>query len=370
MEKDKSKVKASPAIKKMIKDLGFDINEIKGCGKEGRITLEDIKRYIDEVSVSSAVISEPIIKQDKSKYESIEEEKTEELAAEEEVVEELEEVFSKEEELEEEIEIEVRNDDDYHTITNFSTDQPLEDIDKDAFEDLNGLLENYILLQEDFDIDDDEEEMEHVYTRETFIHPDYSHKSYGVTFNGEDIEEVEDISLIESREVKKALYESNIVMGIEVNLLPMHDMLSSYNFDTEQGVFYGILKALDYVLSKNKISGFHSEFNVFRYGEDDNLKVISNVNHLKISEFCRKFMEALEEDEVGTSFRVVDMSMFSIDFYQPKPCRGEVEVIILGDTLNKKIIINGDEDIISLNECGNLCSDLKKVLKNPSLMII
>jgi pyruvate dehydrogenase E2 component (dihydrolipoamide acetyltransferase) len=39
------RLKASPLAKKMAKDLGYDINKIKGSGDEGRITKKDVESY-------------------------------------------------------------------------------------------------------------------------------------------------------------------------------------------------------------------------------------------------------------------------------------------------------------------------------------
>jgi pyruvate dehydrogenase E2 component (dihydrolipoamide acetyltransferase) len=39
------RLKASPLAKKMAKDLGYDINKIKGSGEEGRITRKDVESY-------------------------------------------------------------------------------------------------------------------------------------------------------------------------------------------------------------------------------------------------------------------------------------------------------------------------------------
>ena len=39
------RLKASPLAKKMAKDLGYDINKIKGSGDEGRITKKDVENY-------------------------------------------------------------------------------------------------------------------------------------------------------------------------------------------------------------------------------------------------------------------------------------------------------------------------------------
>jgi pyruvate dehydrogenase E2 component (dihydrolipoamide acetyltransferase) len=44
-ESTNGRLKASPLAKKMAKDLGYDINKIKGSGDEGRITKKDVENY-------------------------------------------------------------------------------------------------------------------------------------------------------------------------------------------------------------------------------------------------------------------------------------------------------------------------------------
>lgn len=47
-ERPKKKVLATPAVRKLAKDMGIDIMEVVGTGPEDRVTAEDIKRFADE----------------------------------------------------------------------------------------------------------------------------------------------------------------------------------------------------------------------------------------------------------------------------------------------------------------------------------
>ena len=45
---DFSKVYATPSVRKFARELGADLNKVKGSGRKGRITQEDVKAYIKE----------------------------------------------------------------------------------------------------------------------------------------------------------------------------------------------------------------------------------------------------------------------------------------------------------------------------------
>ena len=47
---DEKRTKASPATRKLAKDLGVDLNKVMGTGLDGRIQVEDIKRYVNNGS--------------------------------------------------------------------------------------------------------------------------------------------------------------------------------------------------------------------------------------------------------------------------------------------------------------------------------
>ena len=55
--KNEGEAKTSPAVRKMINDNNLDVNQIKGTGKDGRITKEDVKKAIDSGSAAPAAKS-------------------------------------------------------------------------------------------------------------------------------------------------------------------------------------------------------------------------------------------------------------------------------------------------------------------------
>ncbi len=51
--KARPRVQAVPAVRKLAKDLGVDINKVKGSGPDGRITEEDVRKFAEHAEVTA-----------------------------------------------------------------------------------------------------------------------------------------------------------------------------------------------------------------------------------------------------------------------------------------------------------------------------
>ncbi len=58
---DFSKVYATPSVRKFARELGADLNKVKGSGRKGRITEEDVKAYIKEVMSIGGVPGKAVV---------------------------------------------------------------------------------------------------------------------------------------------------------------------------------------------------------------------------------------------------------------------------------------------------------------------
>ncbi|MEN9502781.1 MAG: hypothetical protein RI964_2066 [Pseudomonadota bacterium] len=58
---DFSKVYATPSVRKFARELGADLNKVKGSGRKGRVTQEDVKAYIKEVMSLGGVAGKAIM---------------------------------------------------------------------------------------------------------------------------------------------------------------------------------------------------------------------------------------------------------------------------------------------------------------------
>ena len=56
---EKTKVFATPKIRKFARELGANIAEVEGTERAGRITEEDVKNYINNKSVSYTHLTLP-----------------------------------------------------------------------------------------------------------------------------------------------------------------------------------------------------------------------------------------------------------------------------------------------------------------------
>ena len=58
---DFSKVYATPSVRKFARELGADLNKVKGSGRKGRVTQEDVKAYIKEVMSVGGVAGKGVV---------------------------------------------------------------------------------------------------------------------------------------------------------------------------------------------------------------------------------------------------------------------------------------------------------------------
>ena len=58
---DFSKVYATPSVRKFARELGADLNKVKGSGRKGRVTQEDVKAYIKEVMSLGGVAGKAVM---------------------------------------------------------------------------------------------------------------------------------------------------------------------------------------------------------------------------------------------------------------------------------------------------------------------
>jgi len=426
-----SKIKASPAIRKVAKVLGVDLSEIEGSGENGRIEGRDIELYLenkkkaesnkaDDVLFKAGVEDEEfkILEQRINMLNSDTDEQDEggidAIYSSNETKEDIEDLNNADADI---IQFMIKHQNDIYDEDNNSKDiivnydqtsntitSEVKDDNPKEYDDEKAekIIEGYESIIEEIvskEYDEEGKEVPVVPVSNSVTHqvivpieestqeeyPDTDrevNESFGkrviitlnddtsssVVINQENKDDLEDNA---QNQVVIETHTHNVVtMGIKASLDLVKEMLVSYSDLSERKIFNTVVKSIVFALEKNKIASFKGITCIYKYDQEKGFigKKLSGINKLTVSQMDKRMEEIADGEDID--YRISDISPLKVDYYYPRACEEKVDIVVLIQEEKVKVYLSASEDLMSAVECAKVLSNIKSVINNPSLMLV
>lgn len=400
------KQKASPATRKLAKDLGIDLLDVKANNEDGRITVKDLEDYIymrkklqakeritneeeykkqqqeikqleDKENYIKNINSQKVVYDDEPKVENITnniEYKPSDFGNNPDIIQFLIKNPNSEEENEDnEKQIVINYDKASHSITQ---EKVLRGFDEELMNNKESVHVEDKIYSKEYDNNDSAPIPLNISTVNKVVMPNKNEYIQ----NEDKIEKVivpikEDYSNTPKYDALKSKVpfgmedEDSFSLGINTNIIAIKEMLDSYNMLSEENILYALLKIISFCAGKHNIEEFNKCFSLFKYDNGDlYCGKVENISSLKISQIKNAISPLDNNNE--NRYKITDLSTFNIDYILPKTCDNQVQIILIITDTKAKVFINADKTILPFNTCGKLLTSIKSVIKNPSLMVI
>ncbi len=369
-DKQNNKIKASPAARRIARELGLDLHEI-AQDVSGRIQIEDVELYHQKMLSVQETVQAEIDQIDQEIQE--EELAQEEIQAPEETTEMLDSNdadtldTSKEqqemntapvnEEIQEDLPVQTQDEEDEKPDDTVSTEEGSKSIP--------------VASEPNFIMETVEPEPEQPIMIKQPIEPVLIAETNEPEPIAEPViqyvDEADD-SLEDEQGEDEDLFIPPIPISIsfEVSDLPIRNMLSGLDVPLKEGLINAVVKACCSAFVKSEISLYESRVNLIKIKEKNLvIQTASNFETHKISEL--QYTEAQEDDDI--LINIWDMVDYEFNSVQ-KADVDSVNLFILWDDDKITVDLTCDEFIMEIGECTYYMHMLKKYLDNPILMLL
>lgn len=313
---ESGKVKASPAARRIAKELGLDLEKIAGTGIDGRIQLEDVQSYHETIGQTSA--SRQSVPED-DVYEIVrpKEEKTIADDADDTVL------------LTEASAQTVQTPAVFEETTTFIN--PAEPVCEDH-------TEEALMLD---DAEDEDEDTSCEYCEDE---------------DEDDYESDDDFDLIPPMPVS---------ISLEVNDEGIISMLGGMQSELDDELINAVVKTVCCALKKAEIFAYEDRINVLELeGKDVYARTAINAHESKISE-----IEYTDEEFDDVLINIWDLTDTGLKSFQ-KADVDTMNLFVLYDDSTITVEMTCDEYLLDVGECAYFMQLLKKFLQHPSYMLL
>ncbi|MFA0816718.1 MAG: E3 binding domain-containing protein [Anaerofustis sp.] len=345
---ENTKVKASPAARRIARELGLDLAQISGTGIDGRIQLEDVHAYQESVAdaASPQIQEEPVAQSDESVTAQDQEEEVYEFVQAEEIPSEetISESDAEEEPIPEVIE-EFSTEESEAEAPALSADEEVSELTetKEASEEFANPAEPV------FESEEETPDTEQECTCETCEEEDGD-------ANEEDYSELDDFDLIPPMPVS---------ISLQVSDEGLISMLEGMQAELDDELINAVVKSVCCALKKAEISVYEDKVNVLELeGKDIYARTAINAHESKISE-----IEYTDEEFEDVLINIWDLTDTGLRSFQ-KCDVDTMHLFILYDDSTITVEMTCDEYLLDVGECAYFMQILKKYLQHPSYMLL
>ena len=373
------KVKASPAARRLARELDINLEEIKGSGIEGRIQLGDVERYhaqLEEFAAREAAHLEekPVEEILKTKPTAAEIDNLDEIL--EQIKTDAEPVVEQPQAQETKETIDAQEPDSLDLVAAepVSVDEEVAEIEEESVEnetaqeeeETSAAMDEPVVVDEEFSVaeelieeeesQEEEEELEEACEEESCCCP---HCAQDGDF--EDWDELDELDDMEYEIPPMPVYTSFTVPDESIRSL-----LSGMYVGMQKGLMDVVVKACCCALKKVNSLVYEGRVNVVAIdGEDFDVRTAVNAHEGKVSAIV--YEEADEED--GVMINLWDMTAYPFKSFQ-KVDVDTINLFVLWDGERITVDFSGDEYVMDIIDAVQFMEQFRKYLVSPAHMLL